>query len=431
MATDIGCKPLSLPQMLGYSLASAGVNMVSAFTNVVLPFYLAGYGVNNVLIGFLAQERSFVGGFVQPVVGAISDRLRTPIGKRKPFFLIGVPLVVASLILLAFHPPLWVVLPLLVVFAFFLAIANDPYLALMADITPLAQRNRVGGLMAAFNFGGQVALLLIAAALYVSAEFWTWLLLCLGIVLTFAITFVSIREPLAARTPRPPAAEPRPRPNPLAYPRQAVGYVREVLRHRELTKYVCCLFLYWFGSGAATPFLSRFAVEALAVDESTAILLVLLAVVSTAVFAVPAGLLGDRFGKKRTMIGGLAFFTLVALVGSQAQNVLQGALVMVLIGIGNAVIMALFLSLLADLAPAARMGEMTGLASMVWSLAQPLGSTLAGLTIDLTGDYRLVFVVAGIMFLASCLSLTLLHPERAAADFPPAQEWPTSELTSA
>ena len=46
-------------------------------------------------------------------------------------------------------------------FSFFLAIANDPYLALMADITPERQRGRVGSVMAVFNMVGQVALLVV------------------------------------------------------------------------------------------------------------------------------------------------------------------------------------------------------------------------------------------------------------------------------
>ncbi|MCX6021554.1 MAG: MFS transporter, partial [Chloroflexi bacterium] len=84
--------PLSLATMMSYSIANAGTNMVAALANTALPLYLGGYGVPNVAIGFLAQERSFVAGFVQPVVGALSDRTRTRLGRRRPYFLLGVPL---------------------------------------------------------------------------------------------------------------------------------------------------------------------------------------------------------------------------------------------------------------------------------------------------------------------------------------------------
>ena len=154
---------ISIATMIFYSVANFGVNMVNAFSNAALPLYLGVYGLPNAVIGFLAQERSFLGGFAQPVVGLISDRTRSRWGRRKPFFLIGVPLTVASLFLLALHPPIWAVLLLLIVFSLFLAVANDPYLALMADITPAEQRGRMGSVMAVFNMAGQVAMLAIAA----------------------------------------------------------------------------------------------------------------------------------------------------------------------------------------------------------------------------------------------------------------------------
>ena len=50
-----------------------------------------------------------------------------------------------------------------------------------------------------------------------------------------------------------------------------------------------------FGGGAATPFLTRFGVFELGIEEGTSFLLVMLLVLCTGVFAYPAGLLGDRY----------------------------------------------------------------------------------------------------------------------------------------
>src|SRR5919109_4761808 len=110
--------------MAAFSLGNLGGNMVNAFSNTALPLYLGAYQLPNWLIGLLAQERSLVGGFIQPVVGALSDRTRTPLGRRRPFFLVGVPLTALSLVLLAFHPPLWTVLAIIPFLSFFLAVAN-------------------------------------------------------------------------------------------------------------------------------------------------------------------------------------------------------------------------------------------------------------------------------------------------------------------
>ncbi|MFH1485152.1 MAG: MFS transporter [Chloroflexota bacterium] len=393
---------LPLSRMVLYSAANLGTMMVVAFSNSALPLFLGRYQVPNILIGFLAQERSFVGGFVQPLVGALSDRLRTPWGRRRPFFLVGVPLTVASLVFLSTYPPLPAVLLLLLVFAFFLAVAYDPYLALMPDITPAEQRGRMGSAMALFNMLGQVSMLLLAAFLWEGSQPLVFYLVGVGLAASYGVTFFGIQEPSAPAEVLPfKAADP-------------VSYVRGVLKHRELSKYIASQFFFWFGIGGATPFLTRFGVEVLGVSEGVSFLLFLVLVVATAVFAVPAGIAGDRLGKKRVLGWGLAGFGLAVLAGSQSHGLAQGAAVMVLVGAFNALTTVLAFPLLTDLIPKERAGELVGLGSLVWSLAQPLGATLAGLSVDLTGTYRSVFIFAGLMVLVSFLLLQMVRPERVA-----------------
>src|SRR5439155_374862 len=74
-------------------------------------------------VGLLSQERSLAGAFAQPIVGSISDRTRTRIGRRRPFFIVGVSLTAASLLFLAGFPPLVPMVLVLSVNAFFLNVA--------------------------------------------------------------------------------------------------------------------------------------------------------------------------------------------------------------------------------------------------------------------------------------------------------------------
>lgn len=84
--------------------------MVFAFFNAQLPLYLRSYGVSHQWIGPLTNERSFAGAIVLPIVGRWSDRAQTRLGRRRPFFLIGIPLMAAALVLLGLHPPFWIML---------------------------------------------------------------------------------------------------------------------------------------------------------------------------------------------------------------------------------------------------------------------------------------------------------------------------------
>lgn len=394
--------PLPTPTIVLYSVANAGANMVYAFANTAFPLFLATYQVPNVVIGFLAQERSFVGGFVQPVVGAISDRLRgNPLGRRRPFFLIGVPLTAASLVLLSFYPPLWVVVVLLTVFSFFLAVAYDPYLALLPDMTPPEQRGRVGGAMAVFNMIGQIAVLLLAIALWDRSPALVFWLVAAGLIATFTITFVSIKEP---PPPEPPRA-------PLRY--DPLGYMRNMLQYRELAKYVLATFFFWFGTGGVVPFLTRFGVDVLQLPESQSFIPVLPAVLGTALFAVPAGLVAERLGKKPVLLAGLLLFGLTGAIGAQiVQDLTQALIIMSIIGLANAITTALIFPLLADLMPPERAGEFTGLGSLVWSLAQPIGAVAAGAMADAMGTLRGAFLAGGLFVLVAFALLLTVHPER-------------------
>ena len=143
--------PFDVRTAVRYSVANFGASTFYMLFNAGMPLYLDTYGVRPEWIGLLANERSFVGAIVQPFVGRLSDRTRTPLGRRRPFFLVGIPLVSLALLLLAIDPPFWVMLGVMTVAAFFLAVAVDPYLALMADIWPPEFRGRVGGLLGLGN----------------------------------------------------------------------------------------------------------------------------------------------------------------------------------------------------------------------------------------------------------------------------------------
>jgi Na+/melibiose symporter-like transporter len=400
-------EPLSWRAVALYSAGNFGASAVAAFGNAALPLYLAGYGASNVVIGFLAQERSFVGGLVQPLVGALSDRTRSRLGRRRPFFLVGVPLVVLTLLVLATHPPFWVVVALLSVLAFFLAVAYDPYLALLPDLVPTEQRGRVGGMLAVTNMLGQMALLAAASVLWGTNERLVFALVAIAITVGFGITFIGVREPPtgdgAFGRPAPVGAGQDP---PLRGFSHLVGYLKDVLGHRELAKYVGVTGLFWLGTGGVVPFLTRYGVDELGVDSATAFRLLLVAVASTAVFAMPAGALGDRFGKRRVLMVGLFGYGAGCLAGAVAQSAGQAFVILAAVGVANAACTVLLFPLLADLLPRHRAGELTGLGSAIWSIAQPLGAVAAGLVADLTGSLRGPLAVAGLLTLASCALLT-------------------------
>ena len=125
-----------------------GVSVIWTVYNAFVPLFLANkFHLSPILIGFFMTLDNIAAIFIQPPVGAWSDRLRTPIGRRMPFILIGAPIgaLVFGLIPLASVLPLFVACTstLLLSMAFW----RTPVVALMPDITPSQYRSQANGII--------------------------------------------------------------------------------------------------------------------------------------------------------------------------------------------------------------------------------------------------------------------------------------------
>jgi MFS family permease len=409
---DADANPFDVPLALRYSVANLGSQAVFALFNFGMPLYLQTYGLPAPLIGLLANERSFVGAFVQPIVGRLSDRTRTPLGRRRPFFLFGIPLMALSLGLLAFHPPLWIMLGLVAIGAFFLFVAADPWYALLADLFPPGQRGRVGGFIGLTTAIGIIVFNLVATFLWKDYEPWVFAITITFLVLTWGFTFFTVKEPpLAAHVELPRVGRPDLR-----------AYLQSIRAYPEAAKFMLGTTLFWVGSGGAAPFITLFGTNVLHADTGLVFFLPLSYVVAQVIFCVPAGYLADRIGKKRMLIAGLLIFGTGAIVGSQSADLLQATIALGVVGLGAACLSVLN-PLLTDLVPRRRTAEFIGLGSALWSFAQPVGSVLAGTLVVLMGSesghpeaYRWAFVFAGAMGLVAAVCMRWVRPERAVLD---------------
>src|SRR4030095_10397673 len=69
-----------------------GVSVIWGVYNAFVPVFLSEkFEIAPGLIGFFMTLDNIAALFIQPPVGAWSDRLRTPLGRRIPFILVGAP----------------------------------------------------------------------------------------------------------------------------------------------------------------------------------------------------------------------------------------------------------------------------------------------------------------------------------------------------
>jgi EmrB/QacA subfamily drug resistance transporter len=131
-------------------------------------------------------------------------------------------------------------------------------------------------------------------------------------------------------------------------------------------------------------------------------------VASTAVVPI-FGKLGDQFGRKRFLLGGVSLFISASILCGLAQSMLQLIAFRGLQGVGAGLTFAMAFTTIADLFPPARRARITGLFSAVFGLSSILGPALGGILTDGPG-WRWVFFINVPIGLAAVVSLYLCYP---------------------
>ncbi len=139
-------------------VALAIVNMLLIV--YVPPFYAAEIGVDIATVGFIFFLARGFDAIIDPVVGNISDLSRSPWGRRKPWFALGAPLLIAG-VYAFMQPPAGIGVHYLAITAFLfyvaLAIVIIPYLSWGAELArDYAGRTRVNSYREAAGMFGTV-----------------------------------------------------------------------------------------------------------------------------------------------------------------------------------------------------------------------------------------------------------------------------------
>ncbi|MET7690818.1 DHA2 family efflux MFS transporter permease subunit [Streptomyces sp. NPDC005483] len=133
-------------------------------------------------------------------------------------------------------------------------------------------------------------------------------------------------------------------------------------------------------------------------------------VVVFAALMLPAGLLGDRFGRRRMLITGLGVFLAGSLLGALADDVNAVIAARAVMGIGGALVTPLALSVLPTLFAPDERTKAVGIVSAASALGLPLGPIIGGWLLNhfWWGSVFLVNVPMAAIGIAACV---LLLPE--------------------
>ena len=395
--------------LLGFGFFST--SLIWATYNAFVPLFLANrFNLDVRWIGFFLTLDNIAALFIQPPVGAWSDRLRTRIGRRMPFILIGAPIAAALFGLI----PLVSVLPLFsactISMLLSMALWRTPVVALMPDITPSHFRSQANGIINFMGGIGTIIATLGGAVLFkMNQAYPFWLASGLSLV-AVALVFLFIKEPKEYETT---SAE---RPN----LRQAfVSLFGE--SDKSALRLLSAIFFWFVAYNAIEAFFTLYAQNHLGLEGSDGARLMGHLSVVFVLFALPAGYIGGRAGRRKTIMTGIVLMAALMLsmyfwpkemlvipltsVYGLGQ-IYSISILLMLAGAAWALINVNSLPTVVDMTDDLRIGTYTGLYYLFATLAAIFGPNINGWIIALTGNnYGLVMVVGPIFMLLALVMM--------------------------
>ncbi|MCL6613126.1 MAG: MFS transporter [Firmicutes bacterium] len=396
---------------LGFFAISISWSVYNAF----VPVFLKKFIDSAFWIGLIMTLDNIAAVTVQPYFGALSDRTWTRFGRRMPYLLIGIPASAVLMALIPFHTGLAGLLVVVVLFNIAMTIYRAPTVALMPDLTPSPLRSKANGII---NFMGGLGALLaffVGAALYdldkrAPFAFASILMLAAAVTLFFA---VKERRGEVAVEDKP-------------------GIIQSILAmyresDRSLAAMLGAIFFWFLGYAGIEAFFTLYGKVYLGIKESAAALTLGFLSVAFLLVAIPAGFLGTRLGRRRTISAGiigmiLVFLCLQFLHGLAAivpalPELWVLRVFMFLAGVCWSLININSYPMVVDMTTNEHIGTYTGLYYLSSSLAMILGPWLTGGLIDLanrilrsdSAGYGYIFLFGFVTF---CLALLCISGVR-------------------
>jgi maltose/moltooligosaccharide transporter len=125
----------------GFALQNANVSRI---------FETLGAKIEDIPILWIAAP--VTGLIVQPIIGHVSDKTWSRLGRRRPFFLVGAILASTAIIFMPNSPTLWVAAGMLWIMDASINISMEPFRAFVGDMLPSEQRT-IGFSMQSFFIG--------------------------------------------------------------------------------------------------------------------------------------------------------------------------------------------------------------------------------------------------------------------------------------
>jgi len=389
------------------------------------------------IVGIIMACDNLAALILLPIFGNLSDKTRTPIGKRMPYILVGtfVSAVAFPFIPLFFHKNNIVgMVAMMAVVLIFMMMYRNPAVALMPDITPKPLRAKANGIINIMGyFGGAFATVLgifFVLSSYINApaaerNLWTielpFIVASVLMVISALVLFKTIRENELEEQLK----------DELALGEQLAAVATPIdddkpMSRENKTMLLAILgaeFLWFMSDNALGTYVGNYVIYYLkSVSSATMILTILGGLASVLGFAIAGGI-AEKIGRKWTISTGLmiTFLGLILMCFVRPTGVVKAGaehgeltfpvllyVVWALKGFGMALVHNCSFPMVVELCSAKKIGKFTGFYYAASMSAQTVTPVLLGLVLKAAMAWRALPVYACILTLLSCTVFTSL-----------------------
>jgi maltose/moltooligosaccharide transporter len=386
-----------------------GVSVIWSVYNAFVPLILDGrFGLQAGWISFIMVLDNVAALLIQPPLGVFSDRLRSPIGRRLPFIVVGAPVAAAMFGFIPYAQALPLFIFSCITLLLAMAFWRTPVVALMPDITPSKSRSQANGVINLMGGLGAVLATLIGGPLYRINPGYPFFLGGGLVVVAAILVLIFVREPKAYISSK----------LHLAAKGEGTQMEEKVLKNLgnvftqkdKSPMFILLAIMFWFiAYNALDTFFTLYGVNHLGLDGGDSAFQISYIGLIFMLMAVPAGILAAKFKRKNIIMIGiwvmiisvvLMYVLPVSTLITQFASLMGSgfyvlSIILMFAGIGWAMINVNSLPMVVDMTDDEHIGTYTGLYYFFSQLAATFGPVFFGWTIQFAGnDYRLMMVIA-------------------------------------
>lgn len=403
---------------LGFFTTGVSWSMYNSYLpSDFLPTFIVG-DLQNTIIGAIMVLDNLLAFFMQPWIGAKSDSTQTKWGRRMPYIMIGTPLAAAFFTLIAYGWAVfgfWIMLAIITVFNIAMAFYRAPVVALMPDLVASEHRSKANGVINLMGGIGAIYAFAISSQIYKindpslgailgvsaaqSGPVLAFLVTSIIMVVSVIILYVAVKEPEIP-------------PNDIE---KAIG-LREAFSQvsfsgdKSALAVLGAIFFWFLGYNALETWWTKYGNEILSFSVPDATFQLTGFALSFVLFAVPAGLIAGKIGRRNTILIGLVIMMSTLVVVWLMTDYLIILALLAIAGLGWAFINVNSIVMVWQQLGQERVGAGTGLYYFFSMMAAIAGPFITGLIFDLTADVgggiELLFPVS-LVFLVVALLLML------------------------